>query len=233
MRGVPSNVREEIKRLRLDEKLGALAITNRLEQTFPNIKLPSMATLNRYLSAVDNGKAGISPIAVPANAAPAQVAGSTPNGFTPEAGGDLQQMDSMRAELIACSELSAKDPRAINEGLKRFYAAQIKDLTLKKANQIYVFDKDLEALLDKYAGSYQKLIQNEVKLADGLKDSEAISITEVQFAINKIITTLKLTLNKVCPEKTEQVMKELMILLNYVKSGVLTEEMLVGKTNDK
>lgn len=113
---------------------------------------------------------------------------------------------------------SSKD---IMESMKGILWSRIKSL---KGELSKNFDYTKEKQLSSYLAEMRQLVQADVKLAEDLKDSDKISISEIKLSLTRLFSAVYMAVDRVMPEKKEEFRTQLFNVLKYYKSNILLNE---------
>lgn len=196
---LPSSVLDEVRRLYLEDGEGALRVSKVIESNF-GYKLPPLHTVDTYLKSLDT---------------------KSPSSNPSSSISDTQSSQQLSTGNILDS-LSGIDTSSLknqNSSLKEFIKAKIETLQAKSLNQ--EFDKDVENLIQRYAVELSKLTLNEVKIKDEFKDTEKVSLSDVKFYLNKIMSCVRMCINQHAPELVDNIFKDLKIQLDYVFNDII------------
>lgn len=196
---LPEAVIDEIRRLYLEDGMSPILIIKQIEKNF-GFSLPGLHTLVTYLK---NIKPSLSN--EPELSLESDYEEPRPTELAPFTG---------RAVSIDTSSVKSQ-----NETLKELLKNKIEHLQNKSLSE--EFDKDTEQVLQRYIIEFTKITQNEVKIKDEFKDTEKVSLTDVKFYINKIMSTIRICLSKHCPNTVDDIFKDLKIQLDYTLRDIV------------
>lgn len=196
---LPDAVRDEIRRLYLEDGMSPILIIKQIEKNF-GYALPSLHILVQYIKTL---KPELSKEPELTLDIPDEV--PTPVNLTPFNG---------KSTTIDISSVKSQ-----NETLKELLKHKIEYLQNKSLSE--EFDKDSEQILQRYIVEFSKLTQNEVKIKDEFKDSDKVALTDVKYYINKIMSSVRICLSRHCPDKVDNIFKDLKIQLDYALRDIV------------
>lgn len=194
MEDLPPSVLDEVRRLYLEDGEGAIKVSKIIESNF-GYKLPPLHTVDNYLKSL------------------------TSSSIQPDYEDPVKSTKESSGLLTSLSGIDTSSLRNQNKSLKEFVKAKLEVLQAKSLNN--EFDKDVENLIQRYVLELSKLTLNEVKIKDELKDTEKVSLSEVKFYLNKIMSCVRTCINQHSPDKVDEIFKDLKIQLDYVLNGVV------------
>lgn len=192
---LPDYVIAEIRRLYLEEDLGALKISKTIESNF-GFKLPSLFVVNKYLDSLEKDKAGVIP-------------------ETKEES-DVVSTDN---SLLSGLKIDTSSLKNQNESIKNLIIQKLE--VLQRQSLTSGFDKDLEQTIQRYLVELSKLTINEVKVKDDFKDTEKVSLSDIKFYLNKIMSCVRTCVNKAAPDKVDGIFQDLKVQLEYTFSELI------------
>ena len=193
---LPDYVIAEIRRLYLEEDLGALKISKTIESNF-GFKLPSLFIVNKYLDSISKNN----------------------DNTIPTEGKELAKEENQGPDLLSGLKIDTSSLKNQNESIKNLIIQKIE--VLQKQSLTEGFDKDLEQTIQRYLVELSKLTINEVKVKDDFKDTEKVSIADVKFYLNKIMSCVRTCVNKSAPDKVDDIFKDLKVQLEYTFSDLI------------
>lgn len=197
---LPDAVRDEIRRLYLEDGMSPIVIIKQIEKNF-GYALPSLHTLVSYIKTLkpELSKEPELSVDIPEDEEP------KPTELAPFTG---------KSTTIDISSVKSQ-----NETLKELLKHKIEYLQNKSLSE--EFDKDSEQILQRYIVEFSKLTQNEVKIKDEFKDSDKVALTDVKYYINKIMSSVRICLSKHCPKEVDNIFKDLKIQLDYALRDIV------------
>ena len=190
---LPEYILTEIRRLFLEENLGALKISKTIESNF-GVKLPSLFIVDKYLDTLKKNSEQTIP--------------------QEEIKEELSEPNLLEGLKIDTSSLKNQ-----NESIKNLIIQKIE--VLQRQSLTNGFDKDLEQTIQRYLVELSKLTINEVKVKDYFKDTEKVSLADIKFYLNKIMSCVRTCVNKAAPDKVNDIFKDLKVQLEYTFSGLI------------
>lgn len=190
---LPEYILTEIRRLFLEENLGALKISKTIESNF-GVKLPSLFIVDKYLDTLKKNNETTIP--------------------QEEVKEELSEPNLLEGLKIDTSSLKNQ-----NESIKNLIIQKIE--VLQRQSLTNGFDKDLEQTIQRYLVELSKLTINEVKVKDDFKDTEKVSLSDIKFYLNKIMSCVRTCVNKAAPDKVNDIFKDLKVQLEYTFSGLI------------
>lgn len=192
---LPDYVIAEIRRLYLEEDLGALKISKTIESNF-GFKLPSLFVVNKYLDSLEKDKAGV----------------------IPETREETETTTTDNS-LLSGLKIDTSSLKNQNESIKNLIIQKLE--VLQRQSLTSGFDKDLEQTIQRYLVELSKLTINEVKVKDDFKDTEKVSLSDIKFYLNKIMSCVRTCINKAAPDKVDGIFKDLKVQLEYTFSELI------------
>lgn len=192
---LPDYVIAEIRRLYLEEDLGALKISKTIESNF-GFKLPTLFVVNKYLDSLEKDKAGV----------------------IPETKEELDTVSSDNS-LLSGLKIDTSSLKNQNESIKNLIIQKLE--VLQRQSLTSGFDKDLEQTIQRYLVELSKLTINEVKVKDDFKDTEKVSLSDIKFYLNKIMSCVRTCVNKAAPDKVDGIFQDLKVQLEYTFSELI------------
>lgn len=197
---LPESVRDEIRRLYLEDGMSPILIIKQIEKNF-GYALPGLHILVSYIKTLKPSLSSEPDLSIDNDSFEEPV----PTQLAPFTG---------KAISIDLSSVKSQ-----NETTKELLKQKIEFLQNKSLSE--EFDKDTEQILQRYIVELAKLTQNEVKIKDEFKDSEKIALNDVKFYINKIMSSVRICLSKHAPEKIDEIFKDLKIQLDYALRDIV------------
>ena len=197
---LPDSVRDEIRRLYLEDGMSPIIIIKQIEKNF-GYSLPSLHVLVTYLKTIKPTLSKEPELVID----------------------DISDEEPKPTELAPFTGKSTvidiSSVKSQNETLKELLKHQIEYLPHKSLSE--EFDKDSEQILQRYIVEFSKLTQNEVKIKDEFKDSDKVALSDVKFYINKIMSSVRICLSKHCPKDVDSIFKDLKIQLDYALHDII------------
>ncbi|MBO5857055.1 MAG: hypothetical protein J6Q87_02280 [Clostridia bacterium] len=191
MEELPDYVLAEVRRLFLEENLGALKISKTIESNF-GVKLPSLFVVDKYLDSLKKNNDNVIP---------------------------QEEVESPKVSALEGLKIDTSSLKNQNESVKNLIIQKIE--TLQRQSILSGFDKDLEQTIQRYLVELSKLTINEVKVKDDFKDTEKVSLGDIKFYLNKIMSCVRTCVNKAAPDKVDDIFKDLKVQLEYTFSGLI------------
>lgn len=192
---LPEYILTEIRRLFLEENLGALKISKTIESNF-GVKLPSLFIVDKYLDTLKKNNEDTIPLEKEEN-----------------------KEELYKPNLLEGLKIDTSSLKNQNESIKNLIIQKIE--MLQKQSLLDGFDKDLEQTIQRYLVELSKLTINEVKVKDDFKDTEKVSLSDIKFYLNKIMSCVRTCVNKAAPDKVDGIFKDLKVQLEYTFSGLI------------
>ena len=207
---LPDAVRDEIRRLYLEDGMSPIIIIKQIEKNF-GYALPGLHTLVTYLKTIKPELSSEPELqsVIPEDEEP------KPTELAPFTG---------KATTIDISSVKSQ-----NETLKELLKNKIEYLQNKSLSE--EFDKDSEQILQRYIVEFTKLTQNEVKIKDEFKDSEKVALSDVKYYINKIMSSVRICLSKHCPGQVDNIFKDLKIQLDYALRDIVDPHVYTSQSS--
>lgn len=207
---LPDAVRDEIRRLYLEDGMSPIIIIKQIEKNF-GYALPGLHTLVTYLKTIKPELSSEPELqsVIPEEEEP------KPTELAPFTG---------KATTIDISSVKSQ-----NETLKELLKNKIEYLQNKSLSE--EFDKDSEQILQRYIVEFTKLTQNEVKIKDEFKDSEKVALSDVKYYINKIMSSVRICLSKHCPGQVDNIFKDLKIQLDYALRDIVDPHVYTSQSS--
>lgn len=198
---LPDAVRDEIRRLYLEDGMSPILIIKQIEKNF-GYALPGLHTLVQYIKTLKPELSKEPELSVEL---PDDNEDPKPTELAPFTG---------KSTTIDISSVKSQ-----NETLKELLKNKIEYLQNKSLSE--EFDKDSEQILQRYIVEFTKLTQNEVKIKDEFKDSDKVALSDVKYYINKIMSSVRICLSKHCPGQVDSIFKDLKIQLDYALRDIV------------
>ena len=192
MEELPDYVLAEVRRLFLEENLGALKISKTIESNF-GVKLPSLFVVDKYLDSLKKNNDNVIP--------------------------QEEVEEGPKVSALEGLKIDTSSLKNQNESVKNLIIRKIE--TLQRQSILSGFDKDLEQTIQRYLVELSKLTINEVKVKDDFKDTEKVSLGDIKFYLNKIMSCVRTCVNKAAPDKVDDIFKDLKVQLEYTFSGLI------------